>query len=143
MKENKAQRKQSKHKRVFFRFGDDLAVGDKPYGASVVRRKSASQTPIESPRKEIANGFVDYARTYPSGRISGGIGQTASRDANPNVVRFTTIFIHKKVRNGSAAAADGNGGGVGVVVGKRRPRAPNSRRSGSHRLNVVGVRTRK
>ncbi len=42
--------------------------------------------------------------------------------------------------NGSAADADGDGG----VVGKRRPRAaPNSRRSGFHRSNVVGIGTGK
>ena len=140
---DEAEGKQAEDKRVFFGFGDDLAVDDNPYGAGTVQRKPSSQIPIESSRKEVANRFVDYARTCPSRRIPGGIGQTASRDANPNVVRFTAIFIHKKMGNGSAAAADGDGRRVSGVVGKRRSRAPNSRRSGSHRLNVVGVRTGK
>ena len=45
--------------------------------------------------------------------------------------------------DGSAAAADSDGRRVGGIVGKRRPRAPNSRRSGSHRFDVVGVGTGK
>ncbi len=91
---------------------------------------------------EVANGFVDQTRTHPSRRLPVGIGQSASGDANPQSI-FVAIIIHPKVGNSSAAAADGDGGRVGGVVGKRRSRALNSRRSGSHRGNVSGVGTRK
>ena len=91
MKENKTKGKEAKDKSVFLRFGDDLAVDDDSHRAVGFRRKKRRPSQIESihsliiegSRKEIANGFVDDARARPSGRIPGGIGQSASRDANP------------------------------------------------------------
>ena len=53
--------KQAKDKRVFFGFGDDLAVDNNPH-----RAKSGGTTPtIEGSRKEVADGFVDQACSHP------------------------------------------------------------------------------
>ena len=66
MKENKAQSKQAEDKRVFLRFGDNLAVDSDPHQAvataGATRRKidSSKIAVIEgSPRNEVADGFVD------------------------------------------------------------------------------------
>ncbi len=137
MKEDKAQRKEGEDEGVFLRFGDDLAVDDKPHRAVGSRRKiriSHSRTIIESSRKEIADGFVDNARPHPSGRIPAGIRQTASRDPNPHIISIGSI-IQEEVGNGSAAAADEDPQSVGGAGGKgdvgfaasgnsRQPRVP-------------------
>ena len=91
-------------------------------------------------RKEIADGFVQNAGAHPSGSIPARIGQSASRDPNPHYISQGGKIIHKKMGNGSAAAADGDGRRVDGVVGKRRPRAPNSCRSGSHKNNFRFIR---
>ena len=144
MEEDEAKGKQTKYKRVFLGFGDDLAVDDNSYGSGAVCRKSASQTPIEGSRKEIAYWFVDDARTHPSRRIPGGIGQTASRDTNPQVVVVAGIFVHKKVGNGSAdgSGAHGNRGRVGGAGGKKVCQGA-SRNSLLNGFDVVGIRSRK
>ena len=76
---HKAQRKQAKDEGVFLRLRDDGAVDSDLY---VVERCKKSSSPISS-RKEISNRFVDDARANPNRRIPDGIGQGASRDANP------------------------------------------------------------
>ena len=83
-KNDEGQREQAKHKRVFFRFGDDLAVNDNPHRAVRLRRKPGSKkSVIVGSRKEVADGFVDDAGANPSRRIPAGIRQTAPRNANP------------------------------------------------------------
>ena len=148
---HKTQGKEAEEEGVFLRFGDDLAVDDNPNRAVGLRRKKRRPSQIESihsliiegSRKEIANGFVDDARARPSGRIPGGIGQSASRDANPNVISATAIFIHEKMGNGSASAADGDGRRVGGAGGKGDVGSAAAGNSGSHRSDVVGVGTGK
>ena len=147
MEEDKGEGKQAEDQRVFFRFGNDLAVDDNPQRATAACHKIAIQEAIsvviEGSRKEIPDGLVQNAGTHPSRSILARIRQTASRDANPHIIRVSAIFIQVKKGNGSVAAADSDGRRVGGVVGKRGSRAPNSRRSGSHRGNVSGVGTRK
>ena len=92
---------------------------------------------IEGSRKEVADGFVQNARTPPSRRLSGGIGQIASGDPNPQAI-FTAILTHPKVGNGSAAAADGDGRRVCRVGGKSL-RSSTAGNSLSYRLDVDGV----
>ena len=142
MEENKTQRKQTKHKGVFLRLGDDLAVDGDLYGASAVRRKigmqgSHSPSMIESSRKEVANGFVDNASARPSRRRSAGIGQSASGDTNSHVVR-NAVIVKKEMGNSSAAAADGYRRRVGGVGGKSLHSSA-SRNSLLNGLDVVGV----
>ena len=59
MKEHKTQCKQAEHQRVFFWFGDDLAVDDNPHRAAG-RRKTRGQIFVvtESSRKEVADGLL-------------------------------------------------------------------------------------
>ena len=74
MEEDKGQRKQAKHKGVFFWFGDDLAVDENPQRATAACHKIAIQEAIsvviEGSRKEVAYGFVDDADAHPSRRCS-------------------------------------------------------------------------
>ena len=97
MKENKPQGKEAEHKGVFFGFGDDLAVDDNPQRATAACHKIAIQEAIsvviEGSRKEIADRFVDDAGARPNRRIPAGIGQSAPRDANPDFIRVSAIFI--------------------------------------------------
>ena len=99
---------------------------------------SKGSSTIVSSRKEVADGFAEDAGARPSGRIPGGIRQSAPGNPNPHIISIG-IIIQEEVGNGSVATADGDGGRVGGVVGKRRPRAPNSRRSGFHRLDVASI----
>ena len=87
---------------------------------------------------KIADGFVDDAGAHPSHRIPAGIGQSASRNTNPQVICGAAILIQKKMGNGSANAADGDGGRVGGAGGKKVCRGA-SRNSGSHRVDVIGI----
>ena len=121
------------------RFGDDLAVDDNAYGSGAVQRKPRSQTSIEGSRKEIANRFVDDAGAHPSRRLPGRIRQSTSGDTNPQVVVVAGIIVHKKMGNGSVAAGNGDGRGVGGAGGKGDVGSASARNSGSHRSNVVGV----
>ena len=86
---------------------------------------------------EVADGFVQDARTPPSRRLSGGIGQIASGDPNPQAI-FIAILTHPKVGHGSAAAGNSDGRRVRGVGGKslRSSAAGNSL---SDRLDVYGV----
>ena len=64
--EDKAEGKQTKHKRVFFRFGDDGVVDNNPQRAAAIYRKKRPRTDvIEGSCKEIANRFVQNAGAYP------------------------------------------------------------------------------
>ena len=87
--------------------------------------------------REVADGFVQNARTYPSRRISTGIGQSAPRDANSHLVK-RGIIIQEKMGNGSAAAADG--GRVGGAGGKSDIDSASARNSLSDRIDVCGIR---
>ena len=143
--EDEAQSKQAKHKGVFFGFGDDLAVDANLHRVMGIRRKL--RTPkgtipkiIEGSRKEVVDGFVDDARSHPSRRIFAGIGQIASGDPSPQVIR-TEIIIHPKMGNGSVAAADG--WRVGGAGGKSDVGSAAARNSGFHRSDVYGVGARK
>ena len=137
MEENKAQRKQAEDKSIFFWFGDDLAVDDNPHRAGGIRRKCSMPCgTIEGSRKEVANGFVQNARTYPSRSIPARIGETASGNTNPKDI-FIAIISHPKIGNGSAAG-DSNGRRVGSVGGKSL-RSSASRNSLLNGLDVYGV----
>ena len=122
MKENKANREQSKHKGVFLRFGDDLVVDDNPHLAGGARKaRGQSLVVVEGSRKEVADGLGDDARPRPRRRSAGGIGEIASRNANPHVIFVTGILVQPKAGNGSAAAtaaAEGHRGRVGGAGGK-------------------------
>ncbi len=94
MKENKPQGKEAEHKGVFFGFGDDLAVDNNPHRTLRIRRKCRLPCGIiEGSRKEVADRFVDDAGARPNRRIPAGIGQSAPRDANPDFIRVSAIFI--------------------------------------------------
>ncbi len=99
VEENKTEGKEAEDERVFLWFGDDLAVDSDLYRATAACHKIATQEAtsvvIEGSRKEVANRFVQNAGARPSRRIPNGIGQTASRDANPDFIRVSTIFIKK------------------------------------------------
>ena len=145
MEEDEGQRKQCKHKRVFFGFGDDLAVKDNSHRAVRLRRKPGRPTAsthkiIEGFRKEIADGFVQNAGARPSGGIVGRIRQVASRDANPyDITKSRTSVIQEKIGHGSAAAADGNCGRIRGAGGKGDVRFAAARNSGIHRSDVCGI----
>ncbi len=84
MKENKAQGKQTKHKRVFLRFGDDLAVNSNQ--RALIGEKAANAIRLASiaPRSKIADGFVDCAGAEPTHACSGVVNQiSASGVAHP------------------------------------------------------------
>ena len=82
---DKAQRKQTEDEGVFLWFGDDLAVDDNPHRV-VPRRKSAGAASIfmisEGSRKEVANRFVNQARSHPRNSLSAPIKQVGRLDAN-------------------------------------------------------------
>ena len=78
MEEDEAKRKQAKHKGVFLRLGDDLAVDYRLHVAKLRRRAGS----IESPRMEVADGFVQNSRTHPRRSSVLDIRQTAG-GANP------------------------------------------------------------
>ena len=88
--------------------------------------------------KEVPDRFVDDAGAHPSGRIIDGIGQTASRDANPHLIK-SGIILHKKMGNGSAAAADGYGRRIGGAGGKDDVGFAASGNSGQHRVPVCSI----
>ena len=142
---DKAQRKEAEDESVFFWFGDDLAVDDNPHRATAACHKIAIQEAIsvviEGSRKEIADGFAEDAGSHPSRSIPAGIGQGASRDANPYIIRVSAIFIHIEMRNGSAAAANGDGGRVGGTGGKnlRSSASRNPLLNGLDVCRVVGA----
>ena len=139
---HKSQSKQAEDEGVFFWFGDDLAVDDHSHRSVACRRKPGIRRAIiiEGPsRKEVADGLVDDARAHPSRRIPGGVGQSASRDANPYCVLHSIIIIHEKMGNGSVDAGDGDGRRVGSVGGKSDVGSAASRNSGSHRSDVYRV----
>ena len=138
MEEDKDERKQAEDEGIFFWFGDDLAVDSNLYRALCICRKISSRGIIVGSRKEIPNRFIQNAGAHPSRRIPGGIGQIAPRDANPHLVK-SGIILHKKVGNGSIAAADGDGRRVGSAGGKGNVRFASARNSGQHRVPVCGI----
>ena len=79
-KDDEAQRKQTKHKRVFLGFGDGGAVNAE---LEVVRRSSeksagvANQRVAVGSRSEVADGFGQQSGAIPSG--SGGPGAVVSK----------------------------------------------------------------
>ena len=95
MKEDKAQRKQAKHKRVFFGLGDEGAVDDNPHGANAVRRKEGSVRPVvKSSCKEIANRFVNDAGYHPRRSPSAVVEIAAISDAEVVIMRNARgIFV--------------------------------------------------
>ena len=139
---HKDQGKQAEEEGIFFGFGNDLAIDDHPHRAVGVRRKPrtiwGAHFIIEGSRMEVADGFVQNARTYPSGRIPGGIGQIAPRDANPKLI-WAIIRIQVKMGNGSVAASDGDCGRVGGAGEKSDVGFATAWNSGSHRSDVFGV----
>ena len=98
---------------------------------------------LKVPVKKSPMGLVDNARAHPRGRIPTRIRQTASRNPNSYGISIGSIIIQEEVGNGSVAATDDDRQSVGGVVGERRYHATNSRRSGSHRIDVVGIRAGK
>ena len=143
VEEDEAERKQTEHKRVFFGFGDDLAVDPNLHRAVRLRRKTRTPekatTPIiEGSRKEVADGFVEDAGARPSRSLPAGIGESASGDTNPHVIS-SGIIIQEKVGNGSAAAADGDCRRIGGVGGESDVGFAASGNSGQHRVSVCGV----
>ena len=142
--DNKAKGKEAEDKGVFFGFGDDGTVEDEPHRALRIRRKTGGRSvATEGSRKEVADGLVDQSGAHPSRRLAGGIGQIAPGDTNSKIISLIVILIHKKMRNGSAAAADGDGGRVGDVGGKSDVGLATARNSGGYGLDVFGVGTRK
>ena len=103
------------------------------------RRKTGTCRVIEGSREEIADRFVQNAGAAPTGRLPGGIGQTAPRDANSYVIVLAAILIHKKVGNSSAVGADSDCGRVGGAGGKGDVGSASARNSGSHRSDVFGI----
>ena len=142
-KEDKTQGKEGEDKSIFLRFGDDLAVDDKPHRVWRGGRKTGTSRVIEGSRMEVADGFADNAGTHPSRRIPGGIGQIAPRDANSYVIVLAAILIHKKAGNGSAGAGNSDCGRVGGAGGKDGVRANAARNSITHRVDVFDVGTGK
>ncbi len=145
MEEDKAEGKQAEDKRVFFGFGDDLAVNDNSHRVMGIRRKlrtpeGATPMIIKGSRKEVANRFVDDAGAHSSRRIPVGIGQSAPRNTNSQVIRIS-IIIHKKMGNGSAATADGDSRRVGGASGKdlRSSASRNPLLNGLDVYRVVGA----
>ena len=60
MNEDKGERKQAQHQRVFLRLGDNLAVDDDAHRANAIPRKKGSVRPVvKGSHKKIANGFAD------------------------------------------------------------------------------------
>ena len=140
MENDKAQSKEAKHKRVFFWFGDEGTVEGEPHRALRIRRKTSGRSvATEGSRKEVADGLVDQSGAHPGRRGSAGIGQIAPGDTNSKVICSTTILIHKKVRDGSAAAANSDGRSVGGASGKSDVGSAAARNSGSHRIDVYGI----
>ena len=142
LEEDEDQGEEAEDEGVFLRFGDDLAVDSNLYRALCICRKISSRGIIVGSRKEVADGFVDQAGARPSRSLPVGKGQIAPRDANPHLVK-SGIILHKKVGNGSIAAADGNGRRVGGAGGKGDVGLAAARNSGSHRSDVFGIGTGK
>ena len=141
--EDKTQRKQAEHEGVFSWFGDDLAVDSDLYGSvRVVRKIDTIRRSTVGSYKEVADGFVQNARTCPSRSIPSGIGQSASGDANPHLVK-RGIILHKKMGNSSAAAADGDGGRVSGAGRKSDVGFAAAGNSRIHRSDVFGIGTGK
>ena len=142
---HKTQSKEGEDERVFFGFGDDLAVKDNSHRAVRLRRKpgipiASTHNIIEGSRKEIADGFVQNAGARPSRRLPAGIAQTAPGDTNPHdITKRRTSVIQEKIGNGSAAAADGNRRRVRRAGGKGNVGLAASGNSGQHRVPVRGI----
>ena len=149
VEENEGQGKQAKHQRVFFWFGDGLAVKDNSHRAVRLRHKPGRPTAsthriIEGSRKKIADGFVQNAGAHPSRRLPAGIAQTAPGDTNPyGITKKIASVIQEKIGNGAAGAADGNRRRVGGAGGKGDVGFAAARYSRIHRSDVLGVRTGK
>ena len=137
MEEDKTQHQQAKHQRVFFWFGDDLAVDYRPH----VAKTGMCASPVERSRMKIADGFVQNAGAYPRRRVQLGIRQTAEY-ANPQGVS-KGVVIHKKVRDGLGSAADGDGGRVGGAGDEGGIGFAAAGNSGIDRSDVFGVGARK
>ena len=106
MKEHKTQRKEGEDKRVFFRFGDDLAVN--PNQRALIREKAAKAIGLASiaSRSKIGDGFVDGAGAEPTHAGSGVVNQIGAA-AHPHaqiVIITAIIMMHIHGANGSAAA---------------------------------------
>ena len=142
--ENEGQRKEGEDEGVFFWFGDDLAVdGDSNLGNS--RRKMDGATSIsmiiEGSRKEVANRFVNQARSHPRKSLSAPIKQVGRLVANAQTIpRVIRILVHKQAGDGAGApACDGDGGRVGGTGGKGDVGLASAGNTGIDRGNVFGV----
>ena len=100
--------KQAKDKRVFFGFGDDLAVDNNPH-----RAKSGGTTPtIEGSRKEVADGFVDQACSHPRRSLPVAIKQVGRLVANAQTIEIEQGRVYKLRRRILAHKHAGNGSGA-------------------------------
>ena len=131
VEENEGQGKEAEDEGVFFWFGDDLGVDSDLYRAAGICRKISTRVIIVGSRKEIPNRFIQNAGAHPSRSLPAGIGQNASGDTNPHLVK-SGIIVQEKMGNGSAATADGNGRRVGGIGGKSDVGSAASRNSLSY-----------
>ena len=141
---HKTQCKEAEDKRVFFWFGDDLAVdGDSNLGTS--RRKIAGAAStliiIEGSRKEVANRFVNQARSHPRKSLSAPIKQVGRLDANAQTIPIIIrILVHKQAGDSAGASAgDGEGRRVGGAGGKSDVGLASAGNAGQHRVYVCGI----
>ena len=103
---HKTQSEEAKHQRVFFWFGDDLAVN--PNQRALIGEKAAKAIHLASvaSRSKIGDGFVDCAGAEPTHAGSGVVNQIGDA-AHPYaqiVIITVVIMMHIHGANGSAAA---------------------------------------
>ncbi len=148
VEENESERKQAEDKSIFFRFGDDLAVDDNSHRV-VPRRKMAGATSIfmiiEGSRKEVANRFVDHARSHPRRSLPAAVKQVGRFNANAQTIpsalrRRIRILVHKQSGDGAGASAvDGDGRRVSGAGGESDVGSASAGNSCIDRVDVFGV----
>ena len=96
---------------------------------------------IEGSRKEVANRFVNQARSHPRKSLPIAIKQVGRLVANAQTIpRAIRILAHKQAGNSSGASAgDGDGGRVGGAGGKGDVGLAAAGNSGIHRSDVFVV----
>ena len=140
MKENEGQRKQSKHKSVFFWFGDDAAVDAQSHSAAgkirIQRRPDSHILNLKIPYR-----LFQQTRTHPRRRLS-YVTPIVETAAHPNANFISDGLIvekHPINRSADGRRADGDGRRIGGAGGKGDVGSAAARDSGSHRSNVDGV----
>ncbi len=120
-----------------------LTIGRKSrYRTATTSRITESDDSIGGSRLKVAERLVQQSRSAPRRRSAALISEGTA--AHPNAQIIPEIKpdagpIHIQVGDGSAAACEGDGGGVGDAGGKSDVGSAAAGNSGIHRSDIFGV----